>query len=194
MELFKNTVVDPHREHILAFYIEDEPYLSKEAPNNIQVDINTIIKELKEYYPEIYSIVSYSYIEIDTRAIQYFNINSDWVVANLYYQQLKDSTLVKYYLDKLVSQKKDNQLVVFMLDAFFIGKKHNNVPLCIPSEEEQLGSISVNKATIDWANSNPNTPVVASFIFLYNNIVELDGTVICGAISMPQVLAQIKSI
>lgn len=194
MQLFRDTVVNPHREHILAFYIEDEPYLTKKAPSNIQVDINRLISELKEYYPEIHSIVSYSYVELDNNVLQHFNIDADWVVANLYFQQLKDPKLVKYYLDKLVSQKRDNQSVVFMLDAFFVGKIVDNVIVCNPSEDEQHGSLAVNKASIDWANSNPSTPVIASFVFLYNNAVELDGTVICGAVSMPRVLEQLKSI
>lgn len=194
MQLFRDTVVNPHREHILAFYIEDEPYLSKEAPSNIQVDINTLISELKEYYPEIHSIISYSYIELDRDIIKHFNTNADWIVANLYYQQLKDPNLIKYYLDKLASHKKGNQSIMFMLDAFFVGKKVNGVIECNPSEDDQSGSLSVNKAAIDWANNNPDTPVIASFIFLYNNTIELDGTVICGAISMPQVLEQIKSL
>lgn len=195
MSIFRHAIVDPYREHILAFYIEDEPFLSiDEPPIIIKNELNKLIFDLKNYYPEIISIVSYSYIELDNDSVKNFPVKSNWVVGNIYYQQLKNSDLVRHYLDSLAAQKEQNQSIVFMMDAFFVGKIVDDVLKCSPSKEEEIGSISFNEASIRWANSNTKHPVVASFVFLYDNTIESSNTVICGATSMPKVLAFIEGL
>lgn len=191
MDILKNTVINPFREHIIAFYVEDEPFLSSKSHSAIQQDINILIADLRAEYPEIPSIVSYSHVELDNKSIKTFPVKADWVVANLYYHQLRNPALVRYYLDQLVAQKGNDQQVVFMMDAFFVG---SNSDCILNNTTNQTGSLSFNHALIDWANDNPNIPVIASFVFLYNNGVEPDGTVICGILSMPKVLAWVVSL
>ena len=196
LSIFDQEVLSKYRNNIVAFYIYDEPYLNARHYNvpfsEVHTGLTKAITSLKDRYPEIPSLVTYSYIEVDNKEIKTLGPPSDWVGVNLYHQHLGDPAKIAEYLDSLVAQKKASQDVVLVMDAFFVGEINNNTISCIAGSKEE-GSLDINTASIHWANNNPNTRVVAASVFLYNSIIDR-GEAICGADSMPKIVEQISAI
>ena len=192
----KETILDPYRKHLAAFYIADEPFLNARQHgvsfSDTQLSMDRLIDVLKSSYPEIPSLITYSHIEIDNEDVRKFGAGASWIGANIYHAQLGDPKLVNVYLDKLVSQKKPLQDIALVMDAFFIGEIDAGVLKCHPGVKEQ-GSLDINHASIAWANANPNTRVVAASVFLYNNVIDR-GEAVCGASAMPRIVDQIGAI